>query len=306
MLLPLLGRDGEPIGPPRLMPRGRELVEATAAPAAEPPPVEDPPPSSNGAGEAAAGIAAALAAGGVAAGPMIVAAAALKQGADTVAAGTKMVLVALAASAKTDDLAEVIAATVRDQYPEMDEGDVADAVVREQRFHDAFMTKMRARVARDLPKALRETDMEARREAVRKIIVREQRFIAMRREAVQQRLAADAEMKRLKVRSPEGALWLLSDSVKTHTPDCVAMANKVWPWAVLALYHPPLHFGCPCRLIGYTDAVMRGLIQPGHPIRGDAMATAREIMARYSHVQESVGPDVLAAHVAVVVDRARR
>jgi hypothetical protein len=48
-----------------------------------------------------------------------------------------------------------------------------------------------------------------------------------------------------------------------HTAGCLIMGGKFWPWQVLDRVHPPRHAGCPCRLVGYGDAITDGLLNPG-------------------------------------------
>lgn len=270
---------------------------------AEAPPLEQQPPAVSR-GDIAAGLAAAAAVGGAAA-PMLVGLAAVKQGADTVTAGVRMVLSALTQASKQLDVAEIVAATAR-QLPELTEDDVAGAVTVEQRMQREFIRGMRRRVERDLPPALRIDDAAARREAVRKIVEREQRFSRMRRDAIYARLAGLAEMVRVQAESPDGALWLLSDSVRDHTPDCIAMSGKVWPWSVLKLWHPPLHFGCPCHLVGIPEALERGMIEPDRiPHAKDAMQRAREIMRKARRLEEIADPELVAEWLELVESRRR-
>jgi hypothetical protein len=284
------------ITPDPLRERLRFLTEqATAAP---PPPTQEPPRRPD-AVAAATGIAAALAAGGAAA-PLVIGTLAVKQGADTVTAGTAMVLAALSQQAKKLDVAEIVAAAMDD--PVFDDDDIAQAIAAERAMHEAFVEKMRTRVKRDMPSALGNEDAAERRAAVQKIVEREERYAKQRIEALRERVAGLAEMKRVQAQSPEGALWLLSDGVKTHTLDCIAMAGKVWPWAVLKLWHPPLHHGCPCTLVPVKDALARGLITPDMVPTDDADAVkrARELIRKAQRMEEAALEGEVEAYLALV------
>jgi hypothetical protein len=282
--------------------RLRALTEQVVA--AEPPPVEEPPARPD-AVTAATGLAAALAAGGAVA-PVVVGVQAYKQGADTVMAGTAMVLAALAHQAGQMDVAEIVAAAMDD--PVFADDDIEQAIQAERAMQETFVRKQRARVKRDLPKALKLEDAAERRAAVQKLVEREKRYSQQRIEALRERLAGMAEMKRVEAQSPGGALWLLSDGVKVHTPDCIAMSGKVWPWPVLKLWHPPLHHGCPCILVGIPDALKQGLIKPGMipTDHADAVKRARAIMRKAQRLEEVAAEGEVEAYLEAVEARWER
>lgn len=272
-------------------------IEEAAATSFAPDPATVDEPTRTAAATAVAG----LAATGAAATPLLVGTAAAKAGADTVTAGTAMVLNALAQAAKADHTAEIIAATARTQQPDLQPDDVDQVITFEQANQAEFVRKMHDRVARDMPTALKLDDAGARRAAVQKIVERERRFVRQRQEAMNARLRGAGDMARVRKSSPEGAYWALSDSVKQHTPDCVAMAGKAWPWSVLNLYHPPLHTGCPCRLIGMQEALTRGLVKSDKvPDSLDAMRRAREIARKAARLEEIAQPGEIETHLALV------
>ena len=274
-----------------------QIEEATQAPS--PPTTEEP--EGTQASIAAVGLGSALVATGAAAAPLAIGAVAVKQGADAVVAGTAMVLNSLALMSQADNTAEIVAATARTLMPDAPMDEIDELVEQERAFQAEFMRKLRARVSRDLPTALRTGDAAARRAAVQKIVERERRFIRMRREAMNARLRAASEQRKIREVSPQGALWVLSDSVRNHTPDCLAMAGKVWPWSVLRLYHPPMHHGCPCKLVGIQDAIRRGLMRPNQvPEAGDALRRARAIIAKATRLEELASADVVDEYLAVI------
>jgi hypothetical protein len=270
---------------------------------ADPPPTVQEPPSV-GASAAAAGLLGALGAAGMAAMPLMVGTRAAAGGADAVAAATSMVVQSLAVSAvKTTD-AEAVAAAM-DQHPQLEPTDVDEVLDRERRYQAEFMRKMSRRVKRDLPEALKIEEGAKRREAIQKIVERERRYIQMRREALSGRLAGFADMKRLQEASPQGAYWQLSNTVRTHTPDCIAMSGKVWPWPVLRKWHPPLHAGCPCRLLGIEEAKARGLVRGDQlPDAADAMRRAQAI-ARKAERLEEADPALVDEYLALIEARER-
>jgi hypothetical protein len=92
------------------------------------------------------------------------------------------------------------------------------------------------------------------RDRVRAIIQRERHYSKLRIEALVKRIDGIVEYTNLRMADPRsdyqgGALWVLDDSKETHTADCLAMAGKVWSWAVLRLVNPAnRHPGCGCHL----------------------------------------------------------
>lgn len=150
---------------------------------------------------------------------------------------------------------------------------------QEETFEAEYRAKMRARVLRDVPKALQEASPEGRREALRKILEREKRIALAREEAIATRAIARQEQRLLEALSPEGGYWLLSPYVKEHTLDCLVLANKFWPWEFLREQGPPRHHGCPCRVLGLDEAVKLGLMTPGQvPDPEEAYARGKKLL----------------------------
>lgn len=148
--------------------------------------------------------------------------------------------------------------------PEMTADERFRLVDREMQAEKAFAAKTRARLDRDLPKALVIADQGERESAVHAILDRERRIQAQREDAVTVRALGAADKATVKAASPEGAYWRLSPTVKTHTLDCLAMGGKVWPWSVLDVFHPPLCGPwCQCELLTIQEAVAAGLVHPG-------------------------------------------
>ena len=145
-----------------------------------------------------------------------------------------------------------------DAYPERTPAEIDDLARKELGFEKEFQRKMLERLERDLPKALAIPDADERRAAVEAILRREARYLAMREEAMTDRAVARTERLAARDASPAGAYWHLSPFVKEHTPDCVALAGKFWPWEFLDEVAPPLHHGCRCQLLTLKDAVERG------------------------------------------------
>lgn len=127
----------------------------------------------------------------------------------------------------------------------------------------AFRLKAEERMRRDLPAALALPDTPERTAAVQAITAREAVYVRQREEAMLVRAIAAIDRMVLRRESPTGALWLLDPTVKEHTEGCLKMGGKFHPWPVLDRVHPPRHAGCPCRLIGYGEAIRRGLLTPG-------------------------------------------
>lgn len=178
--------------------------------------------------------------------------------------------------------------TLSTVYPERTPQEI-DKLVREEIARDReFRDRQRARLERDLPEALRIEDGKKRREGVVRIVERERRYTQMREQAMADRAGARANHLSVKAQSPDGAYWRLSDHVREHTPDCVAMGNKFWPWDVLTVYHPKLHPGCACSLLTKAQAVESGLMDESQvPDVKDAIRRAKEIIRRYGSLHEA-------------------
>jgi hypothetical protein len=110
----------------------------------------------------------------------------------------------------------------------------------------------------------------------------------------------------VKASSPQGAYWKLSENVKEHTLDCLAMGEKFWPWEVLDAFHPPTHPGCQCMLYTHTGGQERGLMGDELPDKKDAIARARSIIEQYGKLQEAVGLDVIRDYAAELLEAQRR
>lgn len=124
-----------------------------------------------------------------------------------------------------------------------------------------FQAKARVRLERDMPAALAIEDPEQRRIAVRKILVREQRYAELREDAIAARIGGQVEFDRLRaVLEPQGVtgmFWRLNPRLE-HCARCLALAGKILPWALLALLHPPMHLNCGCRLWSPENAFRFG------------------------------------------------
>lgn len=179
---------------------------------------------------------------------------------------------------------------VREQYPDATDDEVTRLAALEVEYEKEFQRKVQERMARDVPAALRLPEAERRR-ALQVILDRERRYVEAREQAMLERALGAAERRHLRKASPQGAYWKLSDRVKEHTADCLAMGEKFWPWAVLDRLHPPRHHGCPCRLIGLDDAISRGLMTMRDiPDPADALRRARRLEKQWEELDE-VGVD---------------
>lgn len=120
-----------------------------------------------------------------------------------------------------------------------------------------ILAERRVKLGTDL--AMKTTDPSTRAAAIESVMRREQRFAAQRAAASGERVLAAAELQELRRTSPQGAFWLLGPR-RTHTPDCIAMAGRFWPWPVLNIVHPLLHTGCGCYLRSQGFAIANGLM----------------------------------------------
>ena len=146
------------------------------------------------------------------------------------------------------------------QYPDEPEDSLKALARAERDREEVFQAKVRERMERDLPAAVALGSAEAREQAIRALLDREKRYAVAREQAMLERAMGELEVKLLKVLSPEGAYWKLSEEVKEHTLDCLAVGERFWPWSVLSKVHPPVHHGCACYLLGLDEAIEDGLM----------------------------------------------
>ena len=192
------------------------------------------------------------------------------------------------------DAQAAVRQSLQRQYPERT-ADELDALLREEMSREkVFQAKMADRLRRDLPTALSLEDPEKRRAKLQAILDREARYVALREEAIHDRAQARAEMIAVKEASPLGAFWTLSPHVRNHTPDCVALAGKFWPWQVIeAVGPPPRHHGCACSLLTLDEAVERDLMdrEQANVDVGDALHRAQAALRDAALLEAQLAPD---------------
>jgi hypothetical protein len=183
--------------------------------------------------------------------------------------------------ARRSDQEHYVNGLLEAEVPDLPEAERLQLVADELDAERQFAMKVRQRLDRDLPKALSIADPGIRESEVRKILDRERRYVAMREQAMATRTLGTAEQRRVERLSPEGGFWHLSEHVREHTLDCLAMGNKVWPHSVLRTYHPPLHGGCPCEIWTIQEAEQAGLLHsptqwstPDHALQAMQIAEA--------------------------------
>lgn len=150
--------------------------------------------------------------------------------------------------------------------------DILDLIATETAYGAEFERKVRERVSRDAAKALNLPAPE-RGAAVEKMLRRERTYARQRSEAMAVRALSAIDRVALRRESPDGAYWKLDPDVKQHTPDCVAMGGRLWPWPVLDGFHPPTHHGCRCSLHAVSYAKAKGWV--GKTARVLDLETAR-------------------------------
>lgn len=271
-------------------------------PTEEPKPQENPPPVSTLIGIAAAGAASASA-------PSTEVA---KQEAAAVAATTA--LIGKTAAEIIENVmqfgfkrsridAGLLASIISYEFPERTEREVNEIVRSEVKREAEFRRKQRERLQKKLPEALRIADPQKRADRLTQILERERDLTRMRAQAMTERAVADAGLVTVRNLSPEGGYWRLSRTVREHTPDCLAMGEKFWPWQVLDVFHPPLHPGCPCEIVPLDEAIAQGWMTLDQiPNTKDAVARARRIIEEYGHLRETVARDEVETWVEALVE----
>lgn len=154
--------------------------------------------------------------------------------------------------------------TMKGRAPQQD---ILEVVADEAARAAEFQRKVAERVRRDSARAL-QLPAEKRRVAIEALLRREKFYARQRSEAMAVRsLAAVDRVVLRKLPAPPGgyagAFWKLDPNVKQHTPDCIAMGGKFWPWEALAVLFPPTHPGCRCSLRSWEEAVRERWIVAG-------------------------------------------
>jgi 8-oxo-dGTP pyrophosphatase MutT (NUDIX family) len=187
---------------------------------------------------------------------------------------------------------------LRRQFPDRRDIELRRLVAQERKFEMEYRRKMRERLMRDVPAALKNAEPGDRLEALRKIFDREKRYAVAREEAMFLRALGKAEALSIREASPKGAYWQLSPFVKEHTLDCLALGEQFWPWELLETIQPPLHHGCACYLLGLDEAVERGLMTPDQiPDPSDAVARARQALKDAEAMEEALPADTIRAYI---------
>lgn len=199
-----------------------------------------------------------------------------------------------------------VVALLQEQYPEFTTEEISALAQEEIRRGEVFREKQKARLERDLPKALRLADPVERSRAANRIMERERRFDRQRDEAIAERAVAGAERTTVKRLSPRGAYWWLDPTVRQHTPACLALGGKFWPWTVLDHIHPPLHVGCPCRLAPLSEAVAKGwMTEADIPDTADAVLRAKRAVELEKKLREAARPEEISEWVGEVLAETR-
>jgi 2'-5' RNA ligase len=161
--------------------------------------------------------------------------------------------------------------------------DLSDALAEEDRREIVFRKLSERRVRDSMKLAMKANDPSARTAAIQNVLNREQRYAEMRTAAAGERVLASAELQALRTLSPMGAFWALGYRQR-HTPDCIAMAGKFWPWVVLNEVHPLLHVGCGCQLFSYGEAIAAGMMTAADVMTDEkALIMAKAVI---QHVRE--------------------
>lgn len=182
--------------------------------------------------------------------------------------------------------------------------DVDLALAEEERREVVYRKLAEERVKRGIRLAARTADPSARAAAIEQVMRRERIIAEQRASASAERVLASAELAELRRISPQGAYWILGER-RTHTADCLAMANHFWPWEVLDIVHPLLHPGCGCELKSLGWAISHGLMSGADiPTVADALSRAASVIKhvedekaeaerRYGHLVEAIEIEAL-------------
>lgn len=149
---------------------------------------------------------------------------------------------------------------IQEVRPKASRDEVSAHARHEVAYETEFRRRQAVRVRSSLPKALAIADPAERLRRVDAILKRERDISSAREEAVAARASGRADALTVRDLEPDGPFWVLGRRAN-HTPDCVALAGRAWPWQVLTEFRmiPPVHTGCGCRLLTRAEAVLEGL-----------------------------------------------
>lgn len=240
-----------------------------------------------------------LASGRVAVTPTLIATGAATR---AVAEATETVVEALAAFARTrtQTVIPLLQRQLTETFVDREPVEIAKLLAKEAARERSFQRRQTSRIRRDLPKVLAEADIAARKQKLQKLLKRERYYIGLRERAMTARAHSVVDSLRIQEASPQGAYWRLGHAIH-HTPGCIAMSGKFWPWSVLReVGIPPIHPGCACELLTMEAAGRNGLMTNGDvPSAKDALARARRFMALEEALYEAeLDDDVIEQLVA--------
>jgi hypothetical protein len=138
---------------------------------------------------------------------------------------------------------------------------ISTALNYETELEAIFQRRSTERLRAALEIATQAPDTSARTAGIESAVRREKNYARQRALASGGRIFAAVGRLALEKASPLGAYWKLGVAAN-HTPDCVAMAEKFWPWEILRIIHPLLHVGCKCKLYSYGEAISKGWMKP--------------------------------------------
>jgi hypothetical protein len=162
-------------------------------------------------------------------------------------------------------------------HPDLHGDRLYEAVGREEFRDFNFYEAMRTRIARGIARIDQDATLSRteRWERLDKLEAQERRYLEQHIEMASWRMAREEEMAQVQRASPEGGFWLLDESKKTHTEDCLAMEGRVWSWDTLREVNPAnRHPGCGCRIITPDHARRLGKT----PIRGHLSPSILDVM----------------------------
>lgn len=190
--------------------------------------------------------------------------------------------------------------SLRGRLPQQD---ILDVIAEETARGAEFRRRVLDRVRRDAARALHLPDGK-REKAIEGLLNREKVYARQRSEAMAVRAfsAVDRQVLRGLPAPPggyAGAFWKLDPTVSQHTPDCVAMGGRFWPWEALAVLCPPTHPGCRCSLKSWDEAVSAGWLSPGRHRWLPITDMVRKAHAALALLHEGEERDLLEAIVRV-------
>jgi hypothetical protein len=171
-------------------------------------------------------------------------------------------------------------------HPNLPPAAIGKAMLREQQLGATYEQRAARRLRLGIGKVTtaRGLTPAQRRAAITKVLEAERRYLQLRMARASHRMIVESDLARLEAEGEQLGVWTLDPTKRTHTPDCLTMANKAWPLSLLRQYGPQTrHAGCGCRVRSIAEARAMGV-----PVGRGRFTSARERLLQEAGTEPDV------------------